>query len=76
MMPEEDKDPEYKELESFLLGVRDGGKPKAGIEVGLQDSIAVILANKCMEDERKIYFSEIEEMGKVQLTKGPNGNRA
>ena len=78
MAPEEDKDPEYKELESFLLDVLEGGTPKAGIEVGLQDSIAVILANKCMEDERKIYFSEIEEMGrdKVKLTKGPNGRRA
>jgi predicted dehydrogenase len=64
MVPEENKDPEYKELESFLLDVRDGGKPKSDIEVGLNDSIAVILANHCMDEERKVYFSEIEQMGR------------
>jgi predicted dehydrogenase len=70
MSPAEDKDPEYKELESFLIDVRDGGKPKADIEVGLQDSIAVMLSNMCMDEQRKIHFSEIEAMGKdgVQMT--------
>jgi len=64
MMPEEDQDPEYTELESFLTDVRDGGKPRSDIEVGLQDSVAVMLANLSMDEERKVYFSEIEEMGK------------
>ena len=59
----EDRDPEYKELESFLLTVRDGGRPKADVEIGLRDSIAVILANRAMDEERKVYFREIEEMG-------------
>jgi predicted dehydrogenase len=70
MSPAEDKDPEYKELESFLIDVRDGGMPRSNIEVGLQDSIAVMLANLCMDEQRKIQFSEIETMGKdgVQMT--------
>lgn len=78
MAPKEDRDPEYKELESFLLAVRDGGKPKADVEVGLQDSVAVILANHCMDEERKVYFSEIEQMGVdgVQLTKSTDSNTA
>ena len=64
MAPAEDKDPEFKELESFLIDVRDGGKPKSDIEVGLNDSIAVMLANHAMDIERKVQFAEIEEMGK------------
>lgn len=77
MSPSEDQDPEYKELESFLLDVRDGGKPKADVQVGLQDSIAVMLSNMCMREERKIYFSEIEEMGKdgAKLTTGSKGKK-
>jgi predicted dehydrogenase len=77
LVPSEDQDPEYKELESFLIDVRDGGKPKADLEIGLQDSISVILAMKCMDEERKVYFSEIEEMGKgVEMTGVPNGKKA
>jgi predicted dehydrogenase len=64
LVPSEDRDPEYKELHSFLVDVRDGGKPKSDIEVGLQDSIAVMLSNYCMQEQRKVYFSEIDEMGK------------
>ena len=71
------KDPEYKELERFLLDVRDGGRPNADIEVGLQDSIAVMLSQKCMEEERKVHFSEIEEMGVgAKLTEGSKGKKA
>jgi hypothetical protein len=63
MSPTEEKDPEYVELESFLTDVRDGGKPASDIKVGLQDSVAVMLANLAMDEERKVYFSEIEQMG-------------
>ena len=61
---------EYKELESFLDCVLTGAKPKADLEVGLQDSIAVMLSNLAMDQERKVYFSEIEAMGldDVQMT--------
>jgi len=69
LIPKEERDPEYKELESFLKDVRDGGAPLADVEVGLQDSIAVMLSNLCMDYERKIFFSEIEEMGTSQLTR-------
>ena len=63
MTPKEDRDPEYVELESFLTDVRDGGRPASDINVGLQDSVAVMLANLAMDEERKVYFSEIEQMG-------------
>ena len=76
IVPSEDKDPEYKELERFLLDVRDSGHPNADIEVGLQDSIAVILAQKCMEEERKIHFSEIDAMAvNTKLTNNLEGKR-
>jgi predicted dehydrogenase len=78
LLPSEEKNPEYKELESFLLDVRDGGKPKSDIEVGLQDSIAVMLANLCMDEERKVQFSEIEEMGVdgMKLTRAGDKKKA
>lgn len=64
LRPEEAVDPEYAELESFLIDVRDGGTPASNVEVGLQDSVAVMLANLAMDEERKVYFSEIEQMGR------------
>jgi predicted dehydrogenase len=78
MSPAEDRDPEYKELESFLIDVRDGGKPKSDLEVGLNDSIAVMLANLCMDQQRKIQFSEIEQMGAdgVQMTEAARTTNA
>lgn len=78
MSPTEEKDPEYAELESFLLDVRDGGRPKSDVEVGLQDSVAVMLANLSMDEERKVFFSEIEEMGKdgMEMTSADGANKA
>jgi predicted dehydrogenase len=78
MSPAEDKDPEYKELESFLIDVRDGGKPRSDIEVGLQDSIAVMLSNQAMDQQRKVFFSEIEQMGKdgVEMTQAAGKAKA
>jgi BioD-like phosphotransacetylase family protein len=52
------------ELESFFNNCRDGGTPKANIEIGLADSVAVILSNQAMDEGRKVYFNEIEKMGK------------
>ena len=52
------------ELESFFQNCRDGKKPKADLEVGLADSVAVILSNLAMDEGRKVYFSEIEKMGR------------
>ncbi len=78
MSPEEAQDPEYTELESFLTVVRDGGKPRSDIEVGLQDSVAVMLSNLSMDEERKVYFSEIDEMGTegVELSEAGQGAKA
>ncbi|MEZ5364892.1 MAG: hypothetical protein R2748_21815 [Bryobacterales bacterium] len=56
--------PRVHSSSGFLTDVRDGGKPRSDINVGLQDSVAVMLANLAMDEERKVYFSEIEQMGK------------
>jgi len=64
LAPEELRDPVGVALEDFLLCIREGKKPKADLEVGLNDSIAVILANLAMDQERKVKFSEFETMGK------------
>ena len=78
MVPKEETDPEYAELESFLMVVRDGGTPMSDINVGLQDSVAVMLANLCMDEERKVYFSEIEEMGRggLEVSQAGRASRA
>ena len=77
MMPSEEKDPEYVEIESFMRDVIDGGRPKADVEVGLQDSVAVMLANLSMDEERKVYFAEIEQMGKDgQMTSARGADKA
>ena len=64
LTPQASTNAEYVELESFLDAVLNGTKPKADVEVGLQDSMAVMLSNLAMDEERKIYFSEIEAMGR------------
>lgn len=65
LMPEEDVNPVDTELDSFFNDCRTGGRPKADIEVGLQDSIAVILSNLAMDEGRPVAFNEIEKMGKA-----------
>ncbi|MDX2266543.1 MAG: Gfo/Idh/MocA family oxidoreductase, partial [Bryobacter sp.] len=64
MTPEEDRNPVDIELESFFNDCRTLGRPKADLEIGLHDSTAVILANLCMYEERRVLFSEIDKMGK------------
>ncbi len=64
LRPSEDVDPEYAELSSFLSDVATGNRPRSDIEVGLQDSVAVMLANLAMDEQRKIAFAEIEGMGR------------
>jgi hypothetical protein len=63
MVPEEDKNPVDVQLESFFRCVRTGARPKADLEVGLADSSMVILANKALDDGRRVYFNEINSMG-------------
>jgi len=63
MIQEEQDNPVDTELISFFQNCRNGGKPKADLEVGLADSVAVILSNIAMDENRKVYFNEIDKMG-------------
>jgi len=64
MIQEEQGNPVDVELDTFFKNCREGGKPLADLEVGLADSIAVILSNIAMDENRKVYFSEIDKMGR------------
>ncbi len=64
LRPSESIDPEYAELSSFLSDVATGSRPRADIDVGLRDSVAVMLANLAMDEQRKVSFSEIDQMGR------------
>jgi predicted dehydrogenase len=63
MVPEESNNPVDQQLIEFFECVRTGAKPKADLEIGLSDSIAVILSNLCMKEERRIFRKEIDTMG-------------
>lgn len=62
-MPEEERNPVEIEIEDFFRCVRNGTRPVADIEVGLNDSIGVILSNRAMDEGRRVYYSEMERMG-------------
>jgi len=64
MVQEEQKNPVDTELESFFDCCRTGKTPLANMEVGMADSVAVILSNMAMDENRRVYFNEIEKMGK------------
>ena len=64
MVNDEDTNPVETELESFFNDCHTGGHPKADLEVGLRDSTAVMLSNVCMNEERRVFFKEIETMGR------------
>ena len=64
MVPEEPRNPVDTELGSFFNNCRDGGRPLADLEVGLADSTAVILSNLAMDQERRVFFNEIDKMGR------------
>jgi predicted dehydrogenase len=63
LVQEESRNPVDVELESFFQNCRDGGRPRANLEVGLADTVAVILSNQAMDEGRKVYFSEMDKMG-------------
>ena len=62
MTSDEDVNPVETELTSFFNDAKTGGHPKADIEVGLHDSIAVMLSNTAMREERRVYFNEMDKM--------------
>ncbi len=66
MVPEE-RNPVDTELLGFFESVRTGKRPLADLEVGLADSIAVILSNLAMDEGRRVYMKEIEEMGRDKV---------
>jgi hypothetical protein len=66
MLQEEQRNPVDVELESFFNNCRDGGTPRANLEVGMADAVAVILSNMAMDEGRKVYFNEIDKLGKGQ----------
>jgi predicted dehydrogenase len=61
---EESRNPVDVELETFFKNCRDGQRPKADLETGLADSVAVILSNMAMDEGRKVYFNEIDKLGR------------
>ena len=63
MVPEETKNPVDVQLEEFVQSCRTGSRPKADLEVGLDDSTNVIAANLAMDEGRRVYMNEIEKMG-------------
>ena len=73
MVQEEPRNPVDTELESFFNCCRTGQKPKADIEVGMADAVAVILSNLAMDEGRKVYFNEIEKMGKGPVPPAKKG---
>jgi len=74
MVQEEQKNPVDTELESFFQNCRDGGTPRANIDVGLADSVAVILSNQAMDEGRKVYFNEIEKAAPAGRANGKTKN--
>jgi predicted dehydrogenase len=64
MLPEEDRNPVDVEMESFFDSCHTGARPKADLEIGLADAAMVILSNLAMDEGRRVYFSEMEKMGR------------
>ncbi len=71
IVPEEAHNPVETELESFFNDSKTGARPKADIEVGLADSTTVILSNMAMEENRRVYFNEIDKMGLGSTSPAP-----
>jgi len=66
MLPQEDINPVTVSLEEFFLCCKDPlhRKPKSNLEIGLNDSTAVILSNLAMDEQRRVNFTEIEGLGR------------
>jgi predicted dehydrogenase len=64
MLPEEDRNPVDVEMEDFFNSCKTGKRPKADLEVGLADASNVILANLAMDEGRRVYYSEMDKLGR------------
>ena len=70
LVQEEQDNPVDIELEGFFQSCRDLTPPKADLETGLRDSVAVILSNLAMDEGRRVYFNEIDKMGRGEEKAG------
>jgi len=68
ILQEEQRNPVDAELDSFFESCRSGKRPLADLETGLADSVAVILSNMAMDEGRKVYFNEMEKLGRGTAT--------
>lgn len=66
IVDDEDANPVEIQMRSFFDHCRNGGRPKADLDIGLNDSIAVILSNLCMREERRVHFSEMDKLGREE----------
>jgi predicted dehydrogenase len=73
ILQEEQRNPVDTELESFFDCCRTGKAPIANLEIGMADSVAVILSNQAMDEGRKVYFNEIDKMGKPAAAPAKTG---
>jgi predicted dehydrogenase len=69
MVPEEDRNPVDQQFIEFFECCRTLAKPKADLEIGLNDSSAVILSNMAMDENRRVYASELDKMGAGEAPK-------
>jgi len=74
IVPNEQRNPVTVSLESFFNDCKSGGKPKSHFEVGLDDSTSVILANRAMDEERRVKYSEMEQPAAPAGTKKKAAN--
>ena len=66
MVPEE-QNPVDTELLGFFDSIRTGKRPLADVEVGLADSANVILSNIAIDRGDRVYFKEIDDMGRDEV---------
>ena len=76
MMPEEPRNPVDIELESFFKDCKTLSKPKANLDVGLADSATVILTNLALDEDRKVMWSEIDQLQKGGAAAAPKAKKA
>jgi predicted dehydrogenase len=64
MVPQEERHPIEAQLEGFLQCCRDARQPRASLETGLNNSIAVMLANAALDEGFRMYFSDFDRMSR------------
>ena len=58
-------------LEHFFNDIKTGGTPTANYKSVSMTRFRCIMANKAMDEERRVQFSELETMGKGQTSSAP-----